>query len=144
VYVDPTWTPVIGEALRWVKDFFFRNKTLRLDVERLKGEVERLSYGNADLAMRQNEILSAVMSDLRTEQIIIIQDGNAYFLSCQTDNNSALDLQDSMPTTFSLPVSAANQTAVLSVSSIFDGVDDEIAIAKLTRPSQRDDEKCLS
>lgn len=134
--VDPEWIPVIGEALRWVKEIFASKRQPTVTLDDLSRRVDELAYGNAALAQRQEEILAAVISQLPPDTQIV-NHGSILILTETpliqkgTDDGAA----QKQPQTLSHEDEASGPPPS---PSLFDGVDEAIANAKLTRPSERE------
>lgn len=138
MYIDPQWSPVIGEAIRWVGDAFSSKRQMRMNIDELSRKVDQLSYGNTALAQRQDEILSAVIAELRAGDVFIVNHGAISIattiqdidIEAPTDGLQTLDPPDSNLQN--------RQGSEVPGNSLFDGVSEEIAEARLTRPSERE------
>lgn len=137
MYIDPQWTPVIGEAIRWVRDLFTSKRQMRLEIDDLSRKIDQLLYGNVVLAQRQSEILAAVITELRSENSVIVNRGTISFattvVGVGTERASAATPPNELPA----PPAPSDGPLALAAGSLFDGVEAAIAEARLTRPSER-------
>ena len=136
---DSEWATVIGEALRWVREIRASKRQNTLEVADLSRRLDELAYGNAALAARQTELLAAVLSELA--RISIVNHGSILILRETPSQNGRYDaLDDGTATQEQLQAPSHGETgsALPPTPSYFDGVDAEIARARLTRPSERE------
>lgn len=137
MYIDPQWTPVIGEAIRWVKELFTSKREMRLEIEDLSSKINELLYGNAVLAQRQAEILAAVITELRAESAVIVNHGTITIATNVSGLGGEAMSGIQNQRGISIATASNHQPSPIEESSLFDGVDEAIAAARLTRPSER-------
>lgn len=129
--VKEQWIPIITEAVKWVsKEIKPSKKELQLRISDLEEEVKRLSYGNYALFNNIDQIVSIIVSQLKSEQKYIINADKIIYIDGKNEqiNIEKDDKKD-------------NFEDENCISSIFDGMDEEIKQCRLLRPSERDNIK---
>lgn len=135
--ISEQWLPVIAEGISWVKDKLGPSKKeLKICVSDLKKQMQALAYGNSLLSENLSLIIQAVINQLQSEGNYIINADSIVFIG---NNDGYIDLTAPKITRYSLTHDAtfdekANEN---EVSKIFDGIEEEIAHSRATRPSDR-------
>ncbi|MDO4717668.1 MAG: hypothetical protein Q4B08_08900 [Propionibacteriaceae bacterium] len=137
MYIDPLWTPVIGEAIRWVRDLFTSKHQTRLEIDDLSRKIDQLLYGNMVLAQRQSEILAAVITELRTEHTVVVNHGTISFATTAVGVGADATGVAVPAGELSAGPTSSDEQQPPAAGSLFDGVEAAIAEARLTRPSER-------
>jgi hypothetical protein len=120
-----------------VKDLFTSKSQMRLEIDELSRKVDLRLYGNVVLAQRHSEILAAVISELRTESMVVVNHGTISIAT--TISSGGRDATSAVEPPSRLPAvpSSDEEPPALSTGSLFDGVEAAIVNARLTRPSER-------
>lgn len=137
VWVDPEWVPVIGEALRWVRDLSSSKRKMRLEIEDLKRQVDTLIEGNTLLLQRNSEIVAAVIAILSADKTIPINRGTTNYHGVSIEQHPGADSDVISGLVESARNSSLRRNADESNESLFEGIDEEILKARAMRPSER-------
>lgn len=135
--INPLLTPVVKGAFNWVKNRLSSNRQRMVEISELSSKVEQLSYGNQMLVQSHQDLLLVVLALLRNDRLIAISDNTIsiaepipYALGAEADGGDP-------PRELSVQWNPAGQAPEAVKRSIFDGVDEAISAARLSRPSER-------
>ena len=125
--------PIISEGVKWVKEKMSPSKKdLKLRIIDLEAEVRMLSYGNQTFIQNFGQIMAAILAQLKNE--------GSYSITADTiiqigENNGCLLIEQSVKKD-----NVYVQNAPINKNvSIFEGIDEEIALNRLKRPSEVDE-----
>lgn len=132
--VNEQWFPIISESINWVREKMKpTKKELELKISDLEEQVKILSYGNQSLKKDIEQIMSIIISQLKSDgQYLINADTIFYIVGNSGQMHIAKD--DSIRN-----ISCDNDKNF--IDSIFDNMDEEIKQCRLMRPSERDNVK---
>ncbi len=142
--ISKTLGTFVSTLVSWAMEYFNKNrgsskKELELPVSVLKKKLEELAAasGNTELVKENaDRIMRAALDQLTTEKNIGIFDNIIIFIY---ENKGSVDVTKSTISGSSISgdVVSKKQGEKLDVSKIFDGVDEEIAHSRATKPSDR-------
>ena len=132
--VNEQWLPIISETINWIREKMKpTKKELELKITDLEEQVKILSYGNQSLKKDIEQIMSIIISQLKSDgQYLINADTIVYIVENSGQMHIAKD--DSIKN-----ISCDNDKNF--IDSIFDNMDEEIKQCRLMRPSERGDVK---
>lgn len=135
--INEQWLPIISEGISWVKEKLGPSKKeLKIQVSDLEKEVQTLVSGNTVLVNNLGLIIQAILNQLRTESNYYINADTIIFIG---ENTGSVDV--TKPIIFGSSISgdvvSKNQGGKIDISKIFDGLDEEIAHSRATKPSDR-------
>lgn len=134
--ISEEWLPVIAEGVSWVKDKFGPSKKeLEVRVSDLEKQVHILVAGNATLVNSLGLITQAILQQLKSDDYTI----NADTIVFVGENSGYIDIPQSIVSNSftSGDVVVQEQKADFNISKIFDGIDQEIAHSRISKPSER-------
>lgn len=123
--------PAVSEGIQWVKEKMRPSKKeLELKISELEKHIEILTCNNEILQKSVNEILAAILTQLRV--------GGNYIVSA--DSITLIEKNSGVVHVMKDSTSFQIQENYDDNDSIFDGMDEEILQCKLSRPSERGNE----
>ena len=135
--INEQWLPIISEGISWVRELIGPSKKeLKIQISDLEKQVETLTAGNTVLANNFGLITQAILKQLKTESSFTINSDTIVFIG---ENTGAVDISKPVISGNSISgdVVAKKQVVEFDVSKIFDGLDEEIAHSRTTKPSDR-------
>ena len=135
--INEQWLPIISEGISWVKEKLGPSKKeLKIQVSDLEKQVQALVSGNTVLVNNLGLIIQAILNQLRTESNYCINADTIIFIG---ENTGPVDVTKPIISGSSISgnVVSRNQGEKIDVSKIFDGLDEEIAHSRATKPSDR-------
>ena len=133
--IDEQWIPVIREVILWVKEKLGpSNKELKMQISDLEKQVQALSAGNTTLVYNQRLIIEAVLNHLKSDNSYTINADTIVFVG---ENMGSFDFTKPIITDSYILGDVATKKVEFDVSKIFEGVDEEIALSRATKPSDR-------
>lgn len=137
--INAQWIPIISESLSWVSSKLVPSKKeLNIKISDLEQQVQLLTAGNAALTRNLNLILQAILNQLQFSNSFVVNADTICFVGKNTgiismEKNFIVSEKDFKGTTQS-----ERKGGKLDVSKIFDGLDEEIAHTRISRPSDRE------
>lgn len=135
--INEQWLPIISEGISWVKEKLGPSKKeLKIQVSDLEKQVQALVSGNTILVNNLGLIIQAILNQLRTESNYCINADTIIFIG---ENTGSVDVTKPIISGSSISgdVVSRNQGEKIDISKIFDGLDEEIAHSRATKPSDR-------
>ncbi len=135
--INEQWLPIISEGISWVKEKLGPSKKeLKIQVSDLEKEVQALVSGNTVLVNNLGLIIQAILNQLRTESNYCINTDTIIFIG---ENTGSVNVTKPIISRSSISgdVVSRNQGEKIDISKIFDGLDEEIAHSRATKPSDR-------
>lgn len=135
--INEQWLPIISEGISWVRELIGPSKKeLKIQISDLEKQVETLTAGNTVLANNFGLITQAILKQLKTESSFTINSDTIVFIG---ENTGSVDISKPVISGNSISgdVVAKKQVVEFDVSKIFDGLDEEIAHSRTTKPSDR-------
>ena len=135
--INEQWLPIISEGISWVKEKLGPSKKeLKIQVSDLEKQVQALVSGNTVLVNNLGLIIQAILNQLRTESNYCINADTIIFIGA---NTGSVDVTKPIISGSSISgdVVSRNQGEKIDISKIFDGLDEEIAHSRATKPSDR-------
>ena len=135
--INEQWLPIISEGISWVRELIGPSKKeLKIQISDLEKQVETLTAGNTVLANNFGLITQAILKQLKTESSFTINSDTIVFIG---ENTGSVDISKPVISGNSISgdVVAKKQVVEFDVSKIFDGIDEEIAHSRTTKPSDR-------
>ena len=129
--ISEQWLPIISEVISWIRENIGPSKKeLKLQVSDLKKQVQTLAAGNAKLIDNLEMIVREILKNLKADNNYTISADTIVFVGSSIDvaipsSPKSLIPDDRMP------------VERFEISKIFDGVDEEIAHSRITKPSDR-------
>ena len=121
-----TMIPIVLEGVKWVQERLGpTKKDLKLKVSDLESQVRILSYGNKALIESMEQIIFAILEQLKSEGQYTINANNIVYVK---ENKGTV-------TSNSFSRTEINNKKVIS---IFDDIDLEIQKSRLKRPSEEE------
>ena len=137
--INAQWIPIISESLSWVNNKIGPSKKeLRIKVSDLEQQVQLLTAGNAALTRNLNLIIQAILNQLQFSNSVIV---NADTICLVGKNTGIISTEKNFIVSeknFNDATQSERKGGKLDVSKIFDGVDEEIARTRISRPSDRE------
>lgn len=134
--INESWIPLITEGVSWVREILGPSKKeLKLRIEDLENQLQKLSAGNAQHSENLQLILMAILRELKDDRSYEIHANNIVYVGTNSgtvavDKSEVLEISDS--------IVSNNQVAEFDISRIFDGLDEQIAHARLHLPSDKE------
>lgn len=135
--INEQWLPIISEGISWVREKIGPSKKeLKIQVSDLEKQVQTLTSGNTVLANNLGLITQAILKQLKSESSFTINADTIVFIG---ENTGSVDISKPVISGNSISgdVIAKKQVVEFDVSKIFDGLDEEIAHSRTTKPSDR-------
>ena len=135
--INEQWLPIISEGISWVREKIGPSKKeLKIQVSDLEKQVQTLTAGNTVLANNLGLITQAILKQLKSESRFTINADTIVFIG---ENTGSVDISKPVISGNSISgdVIAKKQVVEFDVSKIFDGLDEEIAHSRTTKPSDR-------
>ena len=135
--INEQWLPIISEGISWVKEKLGPSKKeLKIQVSDLEKQVQALVSGNTVLVNNLGLIIQAILNQLRTESNYCINTDTIIFIG---ENTGSVNVTKPIISRSSISgdVVSRNQGEKIDISKIFDGLDEEIAHSRATKPSDR-------
>lgn len=135
--INEQWLPIISEGISWVREKIGPSKKeLKIQVSELEKQVQTLASGNTVLANCIGLITQAILKQLRSESSFTINADAIIFIG---QNNGSVDISERAISgnSISSDIIAKKQVKEFDVSKIFDGLDEEIAHSRTTKPNER-------
>lgn len=135
--ISEQWLPIISEGISWVKEKLgLSKKELKIQVSDLEKQVQTLASGNTVLVNNLGLIIQAILKQLRTDGNYTINADTIIFIG---ENTGSVDVTKPIISSSSIcgDVVSKKQVEEFDVSKIFDGLDEEIAHSRATKPSDR-------
>lgn len=135
--INEQWLPIISEGISWVRELIGPSKKeLKIQISDLEKQIETLTAGNTVLANNFGLITQAILKQLKTESSFTINSDTIVFIG---ENTGSVDISKPVISGNSISgdVIAKKQVVEFDVSKIFDGIDEEIAHSRTTKPSDR-------
>ena len=134
--INESWIPLITEGVSWVREILGPSKKeLKLRIEDLEKQLQRLSAGNSQHSENLQLILMAILRELKDDRSFEIHANNIVYIGTNSgtvavDESEVREISDSIVTN--------NQVAEFDISRIFDGLDSQIAHARLHWPDDKE------
>jgi len=123
--------PVVAEGLRWVFEELSPSKrNMKIRIVDLETQIKNLTCGNQSLMNSHKQIMRDILEQLKDKKSYAIS-SEAIAVIKATDGSL-----DTNETKFNQQYSIKKMTTSEHKISIFDGVEDEILLARLKRPSE--------
>lgn len=135
--INEQWLPVISEGISWVKEKLGPSKKeLMIQVSELEKQVQLLASGNAILVDNLGLIIQAILEKLKQDNSYTVNADTIVFIG---NNSGTVEFTKPKISNSAVlgDVASKKQVAEFDVSKIFDGVDEEIAHSRATKPSDR-------
>ena len=135
--INEQWLPIISEGISWVRELIGPSKKeLKIQISDLEKQIETLTAGKTVLANNFGLITQAILKQLKTESSFTINSDTIVFIG---ENTGSVDISKPVISGNSISgdVIAKKQVVEFDVSKIFDGIDEEIAHSRTTKPSDR-------
>lgn len=135
--ISEQWLPIISEGISWVKEKLGPSKKeLKIQVSDLEKQVQTLASGNTVLVNNLGLIIQAILKQLKTDSNYTINADAIIFIG---ENTGSVEFTKPIISSSSISgdVVSKKQVEKFDVSKIFDGLDEEIAHSRSTKPSDR-------
>lgn len=137
--INAQWIPIISESLSWVSNKLAPSKKeLNIKISDLEQQVQLLTAGNAALTRNLNLILQAILNQLQFSNSFVVNADTICFVG---KNTGIISMEKSFIVSekdFKDTAQSERKGGKLDVSKIFDGLDEEIAHTRISRPSDRE------
>lgn len=135
--ISEQWLPIIAEGISWVKEGFGPSKKeLKIQISALEKQVQNLTLGNSALTNNLELIVQEILNKLKADGSYTV---NADAIILIGENTGIVNVPK--PTIsnslISNDVISKKRVTEFEISKIFDGLDEEIAHSRTTKPSER-------
>ncbi len=137
--INELWVPVIVEGVKWVIEKARSKKSLSVKVSELEEEVRHLTECNQALYQYCQLITKAILDHLQTTNSCSVNAGKIIYIG-SNDSDSITTILPAIPlispsTEVKDPI--PKEEKFLDVSTIFDGIEEDIEERRKLRPSER-------
>lgn len=137
--INEQWLPIIGTGLSWIKDNLGPSKKeLSMKISELEKQIEKLTASNALSTSQARLITQAILSQLRAENSFTINADTIVFVGT---NNGTVKTANPVIKDSNVQGNIVDQhqetEAKFDITKIFDGLDEEIAHARMQKPNNR-------
>lgn len=135
--ISEQWLPIIGEGISWVREGLGPSKKeLKIQISDLEKQVQNLASGNVVLTNHLESIVQAILNQLKADSNYTI---NADAIILIGENTGNVDVTRPIISNSFISGDAISKKQVteFEISKIFDGLDEEIAHSRTTKPSER-------
>ena len=136
--INESWLPIIAEGVTWVKEQFGPSKNdLKIQISDLENQVRMLAAGNTALINSLGLITQAVLRQLQSNGYNTVNADTIVFVGENDGSITATSKSENFGNSLSADVFPTTQEEGFNVAKIFDGIDQEIAQSRISRPSER-------